>query len=137
MNNNAETYSLILQNRYLVAVLGTKKIAFAANLVRDILTIERSQILVLPFYDSTCLGVVHYQNEIILLVSTKKILGLTESNLLQSTLTAVRLNDSAEHLSGVGLVVDRMEKSLTAEDLSEELKFQITDIPPQIWQPQR
>ncbi len=137
MDNDTKTYPLILQERYLIAALGTKKIAFAANLVRDILMIERSQILVLPFYDAACLGVVHYQNQIIPLISTKKVLGITESNLLQSTLTAVRLNDSTEYLGGVALIVDRMEKSLAAEDLSEEHKFQITDIPPQIWQPQR
>ena len=44
MDDDTKTYPLILQERYLIAALGTKKIAFAANLVRDILMIERSQI---------------------------------------------------------------------------------------------
>lgn len=137
MNDHTRNSSSILENRYLIGIVGAKKVAFAANLVRDILTFERSQILVLPFYDSTCLGVIHKQNEIIPLISPKKILGITTSTLLKSTLTAIRLNDLTSELSGVGLVVDRMEKSVMAEELSQEYKFQIADVPSGIWQPQR
>ena len=136
MNYNKDSSS-ILQERYLIALLEDQKIAFPSRLVRDILIIERSQLLVLPFYDPACLGVVYDRDEIIPLVSTKKILGITENKLLQSTLTAVRLNSSAEHLAGVALTVDRMEKSVGADELSRERKFQLTDIPPKIWKPQR
>ena len=136
MNYNKDSSS-ILQERYLIALLEDKKIAFPSRLVRDILIVERSQLLVLPFYDPACLGVVYDRDEIIPLVSTKKILGITENKLLQSTLTAVRLNSSAEHLAGVALTVDRMEKSVGAEELSQERKFQLTDIPSKIWKPQR
>ena len=136
MNYNKDSSS-ILQERYLIALLEDQKIAFPSRLVRDILIIERSQLLVLPFYDPACLGVVYDRDEIIPLVSTKKILGITENKLLQSILTAIRLNSSAEHLAGVALTVDRMEKSVGAEELSQERKFQLTDIPPKIWKPQR
>ena len=135
--NDRTSSSLILEGRYLIASLETESLAFPAYLVQNILIVERSQILVLPFYDSACLGVIHYQNQIVPLISTKQILGIAENTLLHSTLTAVRLNDSAEHLAGVALVVDRMDKSLTAEELSQEHKFQLTDIPDRIWQPQR
>ncbi|MBE9043339.1 chemotaxis protein CheW [Pleurocapsales cyanobacterium LEGE 10410] len=137
MDYDNKTSSLILQNRYLIALLSTKKLAFSAYLVRDILIVERSQILALPFYDAACLGIYHYQNEIVPLVSVEKILGTTENKVLRSTLTAVRLNKSAEHLAGVAIVVDRMERSLAAEELSQEHQFQLSDIPQQIWQPQR
>ena len=129
--------SLNLQNRYLIAFSKSKSLAFPAYLVQDILTVERAQILVLPFYSSACLGVVHYQNKIVPLIAIEQILGIAENTLLQSTLTAVRLNHSAEHLAGVALVVERMEKSLTAEELSQEHKFQLTDVPAEIWQPVR
>ena len=135
--NHHTSSRLILENRYLIASLETKSLAFPTYLVQDILIIERAQILILPFYDSACLGVIHYQNQIVPLISTKQILGIAENTLLQSTLTAVRLNDSAEHLAGVALVIDRMEKSITSEELSQEHKFQLTDIPDRIWQPQR
>ncbi|MDJ0746775.1 MAG: chemotaxis protein CheW [Xenococcaceae cyanobacterium MO_167.B27] len=137
MNTNTQISSLTLQDRYLIASVEPKKLAFPTYLVQDILQVERSQVLSLPFYDSAFVGVVHYQNQIIPLVSAPKILGIKENNLLQLTLTAVRLNKLAEHLTGVGIVIERMEGSLNTEELSQEHKFQLTDIPHQIWQPQR
>ncbi len=137
MNTNTQSPSLTLQDRYLIASVKPKKLAVPAHLVQDILIFERSQILALPFYDSAFLGVIHYQNQIVPLVSAQKILAITENNLLQPTLTAVRLNELAEHLTGVALVIDRMEGSLTVEELDQEHKFQLTDIPHHLWQPQR
>ena len=138
MNTNTQTPNSTLQNRYLIASVESQKLAFPAYLVQDILQIERSQILTLPFYEPAFLGVIQHQNQVVPLISAKKILSVQEGNLLQPTLTAIRLNDLAEQLTGVALVVDQMQKSLDTTQLSSEAhKFQLTDIPAQIWQPQR
>ena len=128
--------SLTLQDRYFIASANSTAIAFPADLVRDIIAFERRQILVLPTYDSALLGIFYYQNEIVPAVCTKKVLNIAQNNLLQSNLVAIRLNESAGKLANIALVVDRMEKSLAADELSSEYQFKLEDIPEKIWQPQ-
>jgi chemotaxis signal transduction protein len=132
-----ETQTLSLRDRYLIALVGQQKLAFPAHWVTDILVIARSQLLALPFYDPMLLGVVHHQNQIVPLVCASKIFGEgEEGNLWQQTLTAVRLSKLAADLEGVGVVVARMTGSLTETELSQERRFEVSDIPSHIWQPQ-
>ncbi len=128
--------SLTLQDRYFIASANSTEIAFSAELVRDIIAFERRQILVLPTYDSALLGIFYYQNEIVPAVCTKSALNIAKNNLLPSNLIAIRLNESAGKLANIGLVVDRMKKSLAADELSSEYQFKLEDIPEKIWQPQ-
>lgn len=128
------------EKRYLVAVVGEQKIAFLADWVQEILLISRSQVLDLPFYDSSLLGVVHLQNQIVPLVSGQKIFLNKITQKSQATLTAVRLNQLGQHLTGVGVVVDRMvenllTKELTSAQKSQFTEFQLNHIPQHIWQP--
>ena len=121
--------------RYLIALVKEQKIAFSASLVREILVFQKGQILQLPFYDRSLVGVVHHQNQIIPLVSGRSIF-LEETNKFSPTiLTVVRLNKLGQHLTGVGIVVDRMVESLSQPELTGEQLFQLTDIPQHIWQP--
>lgn len=123
------------QVRYLIALVKEQKIAFSTSLVREILVFQKGQILQLPFYDRSLVGVVHHQNQIIPLVSGRSIF-LEETNKFSPTIfTAVRLNELGQHLTGVGVVVDRMVESISQPELTGEQVFQLTDIPQHIWQP--
>ena len=123
------------QVRYLIALVKEQKIAFSASLVREILVFQKGQILQLPFYDRSLVGVVHHQNQIIPLVSGRSIFLEETNKLSQTTLTAVRLNELGQHLTGIGIVVDRMVESISQSELTGEQLFQLTDIPQHIWQP--
>ena len=131
---NISTQNIKQQERYLIALVKDFKIAFSATLIREILLFQRSQILQLPFYNRSLIGVVHHQNQIIPLVSAQSIF-LEENKFLQTTFTTVRLGQSGQQLTGVGVVVDRMVKSISQQELTEEHLFQLTDIPKNIWQP--
>lgn len=129
------------EERYLVALVCDRRIAFLAHWVQEILLIPRSQVLELPFYDSSLLGVVHHQNQIVPLVSGQSIFSQKITQKSQATLTAVRLNQLGQSLTGVGVVVDRMVENLSAKELTPERRSQLTefrfsDIPQHIWQPQ-
>ena len=136
MSYSSVNSSLSLQNRYFIALVNSTKIAFSADLIRDISDLEREQILAFPAYDSSLLGVFYYQNEIVPVVSIKKILKIPGTDLLRSSLIAVRLNAIAGKLANVALVVERMEKSLSFDELSSEYQFKLEDIPEKTWQPQ-
>jgi chemotaxis signal transduction protein len=149
-----ETNSFSLQsfqNRYILTQVGNQQIAFPSQWVVEIMLIERSQILNLPFYDSRLLGVVHHQSSIIPLVilqsphpsDTKR---LIQRQRIQETLTAIRLSQAVSTLSGVGLIVDRVIGSIAQEQLSLNVQkatessnpqievFQPERIPQSIWQ---
>ena len=128
------TKDIAHKDRYLIGLIKDFKIAFSATLVKEILLFKRSQILQLPFYNRSLIGVVHHQNQIIPLVSGRGIF-LEENKFSQTTLTAVRLDSSGQQLTGVGVVVDRMVESISQQELTQEHIFQLTDIPQHIWQP--
>jgi chemotaxis signal transduction protein len=133
------------EERYLVAVVGERKIAFLARWVQEILLIPRSQVLELPFYDPSLLGVVHHQGQIVPLVSGQNIFLQKIQQKSQATLSVVCLNQLGQNLTGVGVVVDRMVANLSSRDVawnvstseqkSEFTEFQFSDIPQDIWQP--
>ena len=124
------------EERYLVALVENKKVAFSAHWVHEILVFQRSKILKLPFYDQCLLGVIHHQNQIVPLVSGQTIFLEQTQKITQVIVTAVRLNQLGQNLAGVGVVVDRMVGNLSAKELTQEQLFELTDIPQQIWQPQ-
>ena len=130
------TKNINQEERYLVALVEDKKVAFSARWVYEILVFQRSQILKLPFYDQCLLGVIHHQNQIVPLVSGRTIFLEKTQKITQVTLTALRLNQLGQNLAGVSVVVDRMVGNLSAKELTHEQLFELTDIPQQIWQPQ-
>lgn len=151
-----ETTSFSLQSfqsRYILTQVGLQKIGFPSQWVTEIMLVERSQILKLPFYNSRLLGVVHHQGSIIPLVTLQATNSVSQSRVnqrfrIQETLTAIRLNPSVSALPGVGLVVDQVLGSISHEQLlANEQKtkktshphievFQPETIEPSIWQPQ-
>ena len=137
INANIITQNIKQEERYLIALVESKKIAFSARWIQDILVFTRSQVLELPFYSQSLLGVLHHQNQIIPLVSGHHIFSEQTSHISQTTLTALRLNQLGKKLAGVGVVVDRMVQSISHSELGKEKLFQLTDIPQSIWLPQR
>lgn len=145
-----ETNSFFLpsfESRYLLTQAGSQKIGFPSQWVTEIILIERSQILNLPFYDTRLLGVVHHQGNIIPLVTLQSTNRVSQRPRIQETLTAIHLTQSVGTLSGVGLIVDRVIGSISHEQLSANEQtatdaseppmevFQPEIIPPSIWQP--
>ena len=129
-----------LQSRYILTQVGQQQLVFPSRWVGEILLIDRSQILNLPFYDRALLGIVHHNGNIVPLLSAHSLLVETVSQNARfkaprETLTAIQLNLTANGLAGVGIVVDQVIGSLTPEQLTEQRLFQLSDIPSQIWQP--
>ncbi len=107
-------------NRYIVAKIGDRLVTFPDVLVSEIMILERNAILALPFYDNAILGVVHHQATLMPLFLLRLLMGEPRS-LITESLTVVRLSKVEEtqnykHLSGIGLIVDRVIGSLTTEE---------------------
>ena len=129
-----------LQSRYLLTQVGQQQLIFPSLWVSEIMLIERSQVLNLPFYDRTLLGVVHHNGNIVPLLSAHRLLVETLSQdgrlkALRETLTAIQLNPAASGLAGVGIVVDQVIGSLTRDQIGEQRLFQLSDLPGHLWQP--
>lgn len=150
-----ETHAFSLQSfqrRCILTQIGEQKISFPSQWVAEIMLIERSQILNIPFYDSRLLGMVHHQGNIIPLVTLQLANPVSQERLIQrqriqDKLIAIRLSSSVSELSGVGLIVDQVIGSISQEQLllnqqpttessndSIEM-FQPERIPQVIWQP--
>lgn len=113
------TTSASLQDRYVLTQVGDQQFAFPSVCVAEILLIERSQILGLPFYDAAILGVVHNHGRIVPLVELKRLFKKT-SGLMRETVNVVQLSQDMEHLAGIGIVVDKVLDGRSQEQVSEE-----------------
>jgi len=148
------TTGLVLQNlselmplavrRLVLVTLGEQTLAFADTLVAEILLVERSYILPLPFYGAPVLGVINHQGGGIPLVSLRRALGDSEA-ILPEKLTVVRLTELAPAgLAGMGVVVDRLVGSVAREEWSQfstatyvPAESVLAQLVPSLWQPQR
>ncbi|MFQ3679207.1 MAG: chemotaxis protein CheW [Pseudanabaenaceae cyanobacterium] len=130
--------------RLVLVALGEQTLAFADNLVAEILLVERSYILPLPFYGAPVLGVINHQGKVVPLVSLRRALG-DSAVVLPEQLTAVRLTELApEGLAGVGMVVDRLVGSIVLEELPRFSSLNyvpaesvLAQLVPSLWVPQR
>lgn len=129
-----------LQSRYMLTQVGQQQLMFLSQWVSEIMLIDRSQILNLPFYDRALLGLVHHNGNIVPLLSARLLLLETlsqdgRSRALKETLTVLRLSPTVDGLAGVGIVVDHVVASLTPEQVAEQRLFKLSDIPSHLWQP--
>lgn len=106
-------------DRYILTHVGQQQILFASEWVAEILLVDRSQILVLPFYDPSLLGIIHYHSQMIVLVAIGQILA--EATVMRETLSVVQLSAAADRLAGVGIVVDRASDHQLRDQLSPAL----------------
>jgi chemotaxis signal transduction protein len=133
------------QDRYILTQVGQRQLVFPSQWVSEILLIERSHILPLPFYGSIFLGVIHHQNHIVPLISSQGLLSEKSNRSVRFTdmerLNVICLSQATERFTGVGIVVEEVvgncsEEQLTAQETMIE-RFRLQDIPNHVWQPQR
>jgi chemotaxis signal transduction protein len=133
-----------LADRFILTQVEHQTLVFPATWVAEILRIERSQILDLPFYDDLLLGVANYNGQITPLIVGARLLQVEHLS-LPDRLVVVRLNQNADRLGNVGIIVDRAIGSSTRDQLPSEL-FITNDaddmvmmrsllVPIRLWQP--
>jgi chemotaxis signal transduction protein len=136
--------------RYVLASLGNLNIVCPDVFVAEIMIVERSELLPIPFFDRAILGLVHHQGLIVPLVSLKRAL-LKDKVLVPERITVVRLSDEIEAISGAGLVVDRVISSISSKQYEQmqvanakssqfeymRLESLLPHLGQTIWEPQR
>jgi chemotaxis signal transduction protein len=138
----------VLADRFISTQVERFTLVFPAVWVAEIVRLDRSQILDLPFYDPLLLGIVNHNAQITPLIAAARLLETIEPFSLKEKLMVVRLNQSAGSLANIGVVVDRSIGSYTRQELPPELfePNQIDSnivlmrpelIPSNLWQPQR
>ncbi len=145
-----------LSDRYILTQVGQCTLVFPAAWIAEIVRIERSQVLELPFYNPLLTGIVHQNGNIVPLVSAQRLLQLPPTA-LQETFMIVRLSGATGslangNLANVGLIIDRAIGSSTRSELPPALfespspSFPVTAkmilinlewLTPELWQPQR
>ncbi len=109
-----------LADRFILTQVDRQTLVFPATWVAEILRIERSQILDLPFYDDLLLGVANYNGQITPLIVGARLLQVDHFS-LPERLVVVRLNQTADRLGNVGIIVDRAIGSSSRDQLPGEL----------------
>jgi chemotaxis signal transduction protein len=139
------TTQTVLADRFISTEVERFTLVFPAVWVAEIVRIDRSQILDLPFYDPLLAGIVHHNGQIVPLIAAARLLKV-EKFAFKERLVVVRLNESAGKIANIGLVVDRAIGSSIRQDLPPDLfTAAATDalmlmmrpdlIPSDLWQP--
>jgi chemotaxis signal transduction protein len=138
----------LLADRYILTQVEQLTLVFPAVWVAEIIRLDRSQILDLPFYDPLLLGVVNHNAQITPLIAAARLLETAAPFNLKERLMVIRLNEAAGKIANIGVVVDRAIGGSTRQELPPELfeSSTITTgmvlmrhelIPTAFWQPQR
>ncbi|MCA1904036.1 MAG: hypothetical protein CV045_03010 [Cyanobacteria bacterium M5B4] len=106
-------------DRYVLAGLGEKVIAFPDYYVLDVLLVDRNYVMRLPFYSPSVVGVTQHLGKIVPLVSLRHLYLKEQNVLLPGQLPVVRLAKSLPELFGAGLIVDRIMGSLSLQQYRE------------------
>jgi chemotaxis signal transduction protein len=135
----------LLIDRFILAQVANTTLVFPATWVAEILRVDRSHVLTLPFYNRFLLGVIDLNGQTIPLLNTADLLKLTQVN-LPERIVVIRLNRVEEGLSNVGLIIDRSIGTATRQELPPDLftthragelvMMRSTLIPIDSWQPQ-
>jgi chemotaxis signal transduction protein len=143
MNNKSS--SIAVEQQFILTRFEQTTLVFPAHLVFETLLVERSRILPLPFYDSAIVGCFHATGKVVTLISPAQILSV-KTNVMSEILTVICLGDSAEHLAGVGILVDQIIGSKVGEQFSrktssaqlmQEILFEPKLFANHLFQPQR
>lgn len=138
----------LLSDRFILTQVERFTLVFPAVWVAEIVQLDRSQILDLPFYDPLLIGIVNQNAQITPLLAAARLLETVETFSLKERLMAIRLNEAAGQLANIGVVIDRAIGNITRQELPPEL-FETTKtateivlmrselIPANLWQPQR
>ena len=126
------------ESQYILAEVGTHRIAFPAELVAGIVLAERSHILSMPFYHEAMLGVVHHQGQLVALMMLQQLLEDSPSP-SREVFNAVQLSESTG-ASGLGLIVDQLLGNCNEDQVSNDdsiSRFQPSLLRPELWRPKR
>jgi chemotaxis signal transduction protein len=139
----ADTEVPVLRDRYLLTQVADLTLVFAAATVTEIIRVEKSKILALPFYSVQVAGVVNHNGQLIPLLSAHSLLQQVPTR-NQEIWTVIRLQADE---GNIGIVIDRAIGSTTKKQLPPPL---FTDrkvdslvlmtsqlLPSKIWQPQQ
>jgi chemotaxis signal transduction protein len=134
-----------LVNRFILTQVDRQTLVFPATWVTEILRIDRSQILDLPFYDSLLVGLANYNGRMTPLIAAARLLEV-ENFVVPERVMVVRLNEAAGPLENVGIIVDRAIGSSHRAELSpqlfttnragEKVLMRSSLVPTSLWQPQ-
>jgi chemotaxis signal transduction protein len=137
-----------LADRFITTQVERFTLVFPAVWVAEILRIDRTQILDLPFYGSPLLGIINHKAQSTPLIAIAKLLDPQAVEKSSERVMVVKLNAAAGVLAHVGIVVDRAIGSNTSQELPTAIFESPTTtattllmrpelIPATIWQPQR
>jgi CheW-like domain len=134
-----------LEDRFILTQVADLTLVFPATQVAEIVRIDRSQILDLPFYDRLLIGIVHYNGLVMPLIAASRLLSATKLALPERAIV-VQLNEADDRLGNVGIIVDRAIGSTTGGELPPELfttarsgamvMMQSHLVPTNLWHPQ-
>jgi chemotaxis signal transduction protein len=144
---SAVTPQIALADRFILTGVERLTLVFPAVWVAEILRIERSQILDLPFYNPLLVGIVNHSGLVTPLIAASRLLDSTSST-LPERLLVVRLDRTAANFANVGIIVDRAIGSSNRNELppslfdpaSNDTQMRLISaaaIPPDLWQPHR
>ena len=139
------TTQTALADRFILTQVEAYTLVFPAIWVTELLRIDRSQILDLPFYDSLLVGIANYNGQMTPLIAAARLLGSAQS-VLPERVMVVRLNQAVGQLANVGIIVERAIGSTTRSELPEQLftahcagemmMMRQALVPTGLWQPQ-
>jgi chemotaxis signal transduction protein len=134
-----------LADRFILTQVADLTLVFPALWVAEIVRIDRSQILDLPFYDRLLAGIANYNGRVTPLIAAARLLAVGKLSLPERSIV-VRLNETADRLGNVGFIVDRAIGSTTRSELPPEIfttdrsgsmvMMQSKLVPANLWQPQ-
>jgi chemotaxis signal transduction protein len=134
-----------LADRFILTQVERHTLVFPATWVAEILRIDRSQILGLPFYESLLVGIANYNGLMTPLIAAARLLELNQFTVPERVMV-VRLNQAAGQLENVGIIVDRAVGSSTRDELPSDLfithsahgmvMMRSSLVPTSLWQPQ-
>jgi chemotaxis signal transduction protein len=134
-----------LADRFILTQVERHTLVFPATWVAEIVRIDRSQILGLPFYDSLLVGIANYNGLMTPLIAAARLLELKQFT-VPERIMVMRLNQAAGQLENVGIIVDRAIGSSTRDELPSDLfstnnaigmvMMQSALVPTSLWQPQ-
>ncbi|PSB56037.1 chemotaxis protein CheW, partial [Chamaesiphon polymorphus] len=110
----------LLADRFILTAVEKFTLVFPAVWVAEILRIDRSQILELPFYDPLLMGIVHHDGQIVPLISAARLLKVEQFGVRERSIV-IKLNQAAGTIANIGLVVDRAIGNTPRQDLPPEI----------------
>jgi hypothetical protein len=137
--------SLTLADRFILTQVADLTLVFPATWVAEIVRIDRSQIMDLPFYDPLLVGIANYNGRVTPLIAAARLLEVGKLSVPERSIV-VRLNETADRLGNVGFIVDRAIGNTTRAELPPEIfttersgslvMMHSNLVPTNLWQPQ-